>query len=121
MIFRILLSLISSTRHVIERTLVSEMNASNSHVVIGIALLCVVLLISPVIILLVRMMTRTLQVRQQVEEMEGKGKEGGVGCTRKSIQVKKEERWTSKEEEYDREYEERTDSNSPRGLDKNVC
>ncbi|XP_063869797.1 uncharacterized protein LOC135105527 [Scylla paramamosain] len=48
-------------RHVIERTLVSEMNASNSHVVIGIALLCVVLLISPVIILLVRMMTRTLQ------------------------------------------------------------
>ncbi|XP_063598002.1 atrial natriuretic peptide receptor 1-like [Penaeus indicus] len=37
------------------------MNASNSHVVIGIALLCVVLLISPVIILLVRMMTRTLQ------------------------------------------------------------
>ncbi|MPC88948.1 Atrial natriuretic peptide receptor 1 [Portunus trituberculatus] len=41
------------------------MLASNSHVVIGIALLAVVLIISPVIIILVRMITRTLQVRPQ--------------------------------------------------------
>lgn len=49
-------------RKTIEQTIVREVQASNSHVVIGIALLAVVLIISPVIIILVRMITRTLQV-----------------------------------------------------------
>ncbi|XP_042887708.1 uncharacterized protein LOC122263374 [Penaeus japonicus] len=48
-------------RKTIEQTIVREVQASNSHVVIGIALLAVVLIISPVIIILVRMITRTLQ------------------------------------------------------------
>lgn len=39
-----------------------QVTSSNSHVVVGIAILAVVLLISPVIIVLVRMVTRTLQV-----------------------------------------------------------
>lgn len=82
----------------IERTLVSEMNASNSHVVIGIALLCVVLLISPVIILLVRMMTRTLQVRGrwrrgkvQVKRKEEGGATGTEGGRGGELQVQREE------------------------------
>nr|XP_027213711.1 LOW QUALITY PROTEIN: uncharacterized protein LOC113806741 [Penaeus vannamei] len=50
-----------SGRKTIEQTIVREVQASNSHVVIGIALLAVVLIISPVIIILVRMITRTLQ------------------------------------------------------------
>ncbi|XP_042880278.1 uncharacterized protein LOC122258414 isoform X1 [Penaeus japonicus] len=45
----------------IEETILSEVTSSNSHVVVGIAILAVVLLISPVIIVLVRMVTRTLQ------------------------------------------------------------
>ncbi|XP_043196647.1 uncharacterized protein LOC122367528 isoform X3 [Amphibalanus amphitrite] len=45
----------------IEKTILSEVRASNSHVVIGIILLVVVLIISPVIIILVRKVTRTLQ------------------------------------------------------------
>ncbi|CAL4155070.1 unnamed protein product, partial [Meganyctiphanes norvegica] len=45
----------------IEQTILSEVKSSNSHVVVGIAILAVVLLISPVIIVLVRMVTRTLQ------------------------------------------------------------
>ncbi|XP_076069616.1 uncharacterized protein LOC143041525 isoform X2 [Oratosquilla oratoria] len=45
----------------IEFTILSEVTSSNSHVVVGIAILAVVLLISPVIIVLVRMVTRTLQ------------------------------------------------------------
>ncbi|XP_064116798.1 uncharacterized protein [Macrobrachium rosenbergii] len=45
----------------IEQTILSEVTSSNSHVVVGIAILAVVLLISPVIIVLVRMVTRTLQ------------------------------------------------------------
>ncbi|KAK3854015.1 hypothetical protein Pcinc_039473 [Petrolisthes cinctipes] len=49
-------------RKTIQQTIVKEVQASNSHVVIGIALLAVVLIISPVIIILVRMITRTLQV-----------------------------------------------------------
>jgi len=45
----------------IENTILSEVGSSNSHVVVGIALLVVVLIISPVIIILVRKVTRTLQ------------------------------------------------------------
>ena len=46
----------------LESRLVAQVGSSNSHVVVGIALLVVVLIISPVIIILVRKVTRTLQV-----------------------------------------------------------
>lgn len=45
-----------------------QVTSSNSHVVVGIAILAVVLLISPVIIVLVRMVTRTLQVSVVISE-----------------------------------------------------
>ncbi|KAF0305682.1 hypothetical protein FJT64_022714 [Amphibalanus amphitrite] len=45
----------------VEKLIMNEMRDSNSQVFLGIAVLCTVLLISPIIILLVRMVTRTLQ------------------------------------------------------------
>lgn len=47
---------------------VVQVTSSNSHVVVGIAILAVVLLISPVIIVLVRMVTRTLQVSAECHQ-----------------------------------------------------
>ena len=49
------------------------MGSSNSHVVVGIALLVVVLIISPVIIILVRKVTRTLQVSARPSFLSGSG------------------------------------------------
>ncbi|CAM1323323.1 Uncharacterised protein g8367 [Pycnogonum litorale] len=48
-------------REKIEKTIVSEVKASYIHVTVALAILVVVLIISPVIIVLVRMVTRTLQ------------------------------------------------------------
>ncbi|XP_037085079.1 uncharacterized protein LOC119105708 [Pollicipes pollicipes] len=48
-------------RHEVENTIREGVRALNSEVVVGLALLVIVLLISPIIILLVRMVTRTLQ------------------------------------------------------------
>lgn len=50
--------------HEVENTIREGVRALNSEVVVGLALLVIVLLISPIIILLVRMVTRTLQVRE---------------------------------------------------------
>ena len=50
-----------------------QVTSSNSHVVVGIAILAVVLLISPVIIVLVRMVTRTLQVSGKGELVSAVG------------------------------------------------
>ena len=51
----------SRDRHEVENTIREGVRALNSEVVVGLALLVIVLLISPIIILLVRMVTRTLQ------------------------------------------------------------
>ncbi|CAM1327370.1 Uncharacterised protein g9491 [Pycnogonum litorale] len=48
-------------RHKIENTILAEVTSSNSHVVVGIIILVIVLIISPIIIFLVRMVTKTLQ------------------------------------------------------------
>ena len=52
---------LSCVRHEVENTIREGVRALNSEVVVGLALLVIVLLISPIIILLVRMVTRTLQ------------------------------------------------------------
>ncbi|KAG1661240.1 Atrial natriuretic peptide receptor 1 [Nymphon striatum] len=48
-------------RYKIENTILAEVTASNSRVVIGIVILVIVLIISPVIIFIVRMVTKTIQ------------------------------------------------------------
>ena len=53
-------------RHEVENTIREGVRALNSEVVVGLALLVIVLLISPIIILLVRMVTRTLQASSGV-------------------------------------------------------
>ncbi|KAG1650015.1 Atrial natriuretic peptide receptor 2 [Nymphon striatum] len=48
-------------RHKIENTILAEVTASNSRVVVCIVILVIVLIISPVIIFVVRMVTKTIQ------------------------------------------------------------
>ena len=57
-----------------------QVGSSNSHVVVGIALLVVVLIISPVIIILVRKVTRTLQVSERTQRL-------GLSCLPYNLQT----------------------------------
>lgn len=56
----------SADRDRVEKLIMTEMRDSKSQVLLGITVLCIVLVISPIIILLVRMVTRTLQVHTYI-------------------------------------------------------